>query len=524
MVPNIGTMMSLHKLTADQANTSAGYRMIARHFTSRSANNSNRPGHAGHAATGGPTSGRWLGSGLTALGLTVGDPVSQRQLQALFGHGLHPNADAVIDDLLTQYLARGEHPAAALRSAQLGAQLGRPYSKFTPRDDTYRNETARAYVSWNVDQGRPPDAQIPEDERALIRAAVARRMFTDEAGRPPKDDRELTQWVARALRTPPSKATAAYRLRCSPVKSVSTFWALAPDLIRQQILAAQHAAIDDTLAYLETHAVRTRGGTDGHRRIAVDGVIAVMSDHGDSWAGDPNLYTTVTISNKVHRIEGGWGALDGWPIHCHAVAASEIFNTRLEHHLELRLGVVFAPRESTTDKRPVREIQGVDPRLNVLWSSRRTEVAAELASAVHEFEITHQRPPSPAEKKILVARAADITRASKPTPRSDTDSRIAWAAEAARVLGSAEAVQTMVAAVLHQPTPLRPTITDKWITEHAAVVAQNVTEAHTVVQPYHLRAEAERHLRGTIAPQQWPDAVDRLIAVASAKLSAKTAD
>jgi hypothetical protein len=45
-----------------------------------------------------------------------------------------------------------------------------------------------------------------------------------------------------------------------------------------------------------------------------------------------------------------------------------VYNTALEQHLHATLGVRFAERPGTDPaKRPIREIIGVDPRLNQRW-------------------------------------------------------------------------------------------------------------------------------------------------------------
>jgi TrwC relaxase len=54
------------------------------------------------------------------------------------------------------------------------------------------------------------------------------------------------------------------------------------------------------------------------------------------------------------------------------VAASETYNTALEHHLHDRLGVRLADGpDADPGKRPIRETVGVDPVLNQRWSTRR---------------------------------------------------------------------------------------------------------------------------------------------------------
>jgi hypothetical protein len=69
------------------------------------------------------------------------------------------------------------------------------------------------------------------------------------------------------------------------------------------------------------------------------------------------------VANKVQAMGGRWLSIDGRILHAAKVAASETYNTALEHHLTTALGVRFAERpDGDRSKRPVREIVGVDPR------------------------------------------------------------------------------------------------------------------------------------------------------------------
>ena len=72
-------------------------------------------------------------------------------------------------------------------------------------------------------------------------------MFAETFGRAPADARELSGFIARASRQA-TTAVAGYDLTFSPVKSVSALWAIAPREVAEQIEAAHHAAVADTLA------------------------------------------------------------------------------------------------------------------------------------------------------------------------------------------------------------------------------------------------------------------------------------
>ena len=63
--------------------------------------------------------GVWMGRALPAVGLTAGARVTEKQMRNLFGEGLHPDADRIVDDRL----AAGDSPAAAARAGRLGYRI-----------------------------------------------------------------------------------------------------------------------------------------------------------------------------------------------------------------------------------------------------------------------------------------------------------------------------------------------------------------------------------------------------------------
>jgi len=72
----------------------------------------------------------------------------------------------------------------------------------------------------------------------------------------------------------------------------------------------------------------------------------------------------------------------------------------LEQHLN-SLGVRFAERPGTDPaKRPIREIVGVDPRLNTRWSTRRAHIETRRGELAIRFQDDHGRPPTP-ERRCL---------------------------------------------------------------------------------------------------------------------------
>jgi hypothetical protein len=130
-----------------------------------------------------------------------------------------------------------------------------------------------------------------------MRAEVAREFFQAEHGRLPADERELAATIVKLSR-PPAQPVAGYDLTFSPVKSVSTLWAVADPHIAAMIERAHHAAVSDALIFIERHALFTREGPQGVRQVNVQGLVAAAFTHRDSRSGDPDLHTHVAVAKS----------------------------------------------------------------------------------------------------------------------------------------------------------------------------------------------------------------------------------
>jgi conjugative relaxase-like TrwC/TraI family protein len=300
---------------------------------------------------------------------------------------------------------------------------------------------------------------------------------------------------------------AGYDLTFSPVKSVSALWALAPREIAEQIEAAHHAAVADTLAWLERHAVFTRLGAGGVRHVETSGLIAAVFTHRDSRAGDPDLHTHVAVSNKVQT-------RDGRVLYKANVAASERYNTRLEAHLVAGLGVHFAEHPGREDgKRSVREIVGLDARLLAAWSSRRQAIDVRPGELATDFQSEHARTPTASEAIALAQQATLETREAKHEPRSLAEQRAAWREQALEVLGGPTAVAGMLDDVLRPRVLAVAVVTDAWVRSAAGRVLDTVAAQRATWQVWHVHAEGERFVR---AADLAPDVVDTAVSQISA--------
>ena len=459
--------MTLHKLSAgsgceyltDQVaaldSTEKGATPLADYYTSK-----------------GEAPGRWVGSGLVGVDeLEAGDVVTAEQMKHLFGTGSHP---------LT------------------GESLGSAYKVYgTEGVEGFNAEVQRRVSTSSTSAaGRPPDGLV-----ARIKSEVAREWFVREHDREPASERELSAALARYSR-PRQTAVAGYDLTFSPVKSVSTLWAVAPPEVANLIVQAHDAAVADALAYLERTVIFTREGANGARQVETRGLIATAFTHRDSRAGDPDLHTHVAVANKVQTREGKWLSIYGRVLHQHVVAASETYNTSLEHHLHSLVGVRFEARPALPGgKRPVREIVGVDPSLCRLWSTRRADITKRQRELARDFTRAQGRPPTPVEAVALAQQANLETRRAKHEPRSEVEQRDAWLRQAADLLGSAR-LDAMIRAALHPSAAEPQQVSADWVNTTAQRVLSELESHQATWQSSHVYAEAQRQVRDVAVPPE----------------------
>jgi hypothetical protein len=271
-------------------------------------------------------------------------------------------------------------------------------------------------------------------------------------------------------------------------------------------------AVQDALRFIEEHALFTRTGPQGIRQVNVRGLVAAAFTHRDSRAGDPDLHTHVAVANKVQTLDGRWLSIDGRVLFKAKVAASETYNTALEQHLRGTLGVRFAERlDSDPTKRPIREIVGVDPRLNQRWSTRRADIKVRQGELAVNFQRDHGRPPTPVEALHLAQQATLETRQAKHEPRSLAEQRATWRTEAEQVLGGRGAVKAMIKWALAPRPAASVTVGAAWVSDTADRVLAAMEEHRSTWQMWHVRAEAQRHVRATDVRTQSTDVLIDLL-------------
>jgi conjugative relaxase-like TrwC/TraI family protein len=457
-----------------------------------------------YTAAGNPP-GRWVGAGRAVM--RVDGQVSEAQMKSLFGEGLHPDAEARIQEALSRGVDR-EAAVAAVR-------LGRRFPTIDQSHKVWRDCLNAAYAEFEAAHGHRPERG---PERDLVRWNVANQLFREQHDREPREDAELKAFFTQVAK-PPRQPVAGVDLVFTPVKSVSVLWALGDDQVRREVEAAHEAAWRRAFSYVETHAARTRTGAAGVAQIDTHGLVAAAFDHPDSRTGDPNLHTHLAVSAKVQRVDGKWRALDMRVLHAMAVSASETYNTAVEDELRTRLGVDFVERTGGRGRRPVREINGIPAELLKAFSTRRAEIEGGYQAALEQYRTTHCHD---APRHVQYKLAQEATLANRPTkdhPRSWAQARAAWLTQAREVLranpfGSQPDVEAMIRGVLGRG--IHPPDADPVdVVDLARQAIGNVAEARSTWTRWHVQAEVQRLTRAlAVAPDQRDDLVAAITAKA----------
>ncbi|MBB3040100.1 conjugative relaxase-like TrwC/TraI family protein [Hoyosella altamirensis] len=499
-------MMTVHVLHAGD-----GYSYLSRSVASQDVQREAGQSLASYYHTNGTPPGRWMGAGVAGLATYGGEVrpervvagnVTEAQMKALFGEGLHPNADAIsrsIYDAASTRRAIQRAPKETIRQTR----LGRKFPQFK-NESRMRDALVQADRAFAEEHGRIPTAE----ERHAQHMAAAGPLFEAEHRRRPQTGRELSSWVATESARQVRHPVAGFDLTFTPAKSVSVLWALGDDTTRQAVEEAHRSAVAETIEWLEENAAFTRTGDNGERQINTNGLIVAAYDHYDTRAGDPNLHTHCAVSNKIQGIDGKWRSIDGTAVFKHGVAASQRYNATVVDNLRRSLGVDTVERVTARGKQPVLEIAGVDERLCRSWSQRSDMIRQRRDQLVADFRAKHGYSPSSETEFRLLQQANLDTREGKNEAKSLAQHRTEWRAQAAKILGSETRIDAMLSTALH-PERQRNARAFLGVEAEAKAVIADVSEKRATWARPHIVGAVEARL----AAVEFPTAEQRRTAI-----------
>lgn len=220
-----------------------------------------------------------------------------------------------------------------------------------------------AREDYYLDGGEPPGqwhgkGAVRLGLTGVVQATELNRLFE---GYHPETGRPLLQNAGKADHQP------GWDLTFSAPKSVSVLWSQASPGTRRALEAAQEAAVQAGIDYLEASAAVTRRGRGGAEREPAHLVVATF-EHGTSRAQDPQLHTHALVLNVCTRADGSTGTIQSRPLYESKMAAGAVYRAELAHQLEQRLGVTIERRGR------LFEIAGVSESLTQEFSKRRAEI------------------------------------------------------------------------------------------------------------------------------------------------------
>lgn len=410
-----------------------------------------------------------------------------------------------------------EHEATAAQHASQRAIDEHFQQKVAPSLHAQRDGSTEFLRAVDEEVRRFRDTKhtdLTAEEMKEIRHRVGAVLYRQQHGVEPSD-KQLVAFIARESK-PKSNSVAGFDMVFTPPKSVSLAWGLGDESLREGVQKAHDEAIADVVKFLEEQVIMTRRGAGGVRQIDIDGgLIATKFRHYDSRSGDPNLHDHLVISNRVKGADGQWSSIDGRTLFQWNVAASELYNAKLAEYLEQNLGLVCVPDATKSELSPVMEIAGINREMVEEFSSRRSEISAELDRLKAEYVEAHGHAPGRKAMLELAQQATLATRPHKSEAKSLQDLCEEWANKAEAIsrtgevnIPTGEDLKKHLEAASEQARAKREQAQSEFLIrtpeEHAQQILDRVTAQRAVFRRSHLEAETARYLRGAGLPVPVP--------------------
>ena len=409
-----------------------GYEYLTRQVATADRERARGQGLTDYYAEHGTPPGAWAGRGAEIMG--VSGEVSEAQMRALYGEGIHPDADAKI----SAALAAGMSTKEALAEAQLGSGLYRFKGG--------KSEITGIYEELKAEFLGTKQRSPTRDEWLDLRTKAARQHLSTELARRPTAE-EITKALSDEKRKG-REAVVGWDCVFTPQKSVSILWGLGDDELRRVIWRCHEDAVAEVLERMEDNYALARRGKGGTKLIDAQGLTYAKFQHYDNRTGDMNPHTHVVVSSRVLGSDGKWSSLRAQALIKATVSLSCEYNAALTGKLKRELGLRFEERIRTRGKEPVLEVVGISDDM-IKTFSRRPDILARTEELVRQYRQVHGRNPSKAVQYKLQQQATLDTREAKPLPMSLREMIHEWDQRARAFLGDGRTSAEFVDDVLH---------------------------------------------------------------------------
>ncbi|WP_331757621.1 AAA family ATPase (plasmid) [Streptomyces sp. NBC_01383] len=317
----------------------------------------------------------WMGSGLSAVGLTEGAVLDEEGKEAArrLMAGCHPQTGARL--IRTQTSVRA-HPLAKLTTARLVEAIEAAAEE-------------RGVAATDLLEGKPKQQKVlAQQQRMVHRQGDRHRMqvgtlhkLARAAGLDLADvygEQELTDAREHADARVDDRVRG-WDLMLDMPKSDSALAGLLPDTDGQEYRDLVHRAKTETLREVERWVGYAVGSEDGRPvRLATGGLLAWSVEHqsarpmGDGQPGDPHLHLHITIANLALCEDGEWRSIgnSGQDLHRHAAAADAHFKARIRALAYERYGV----RREQVERTGAWEVEGLPETVRDLYSRRHGRI------------------------------------------------------------------------------------------------------------------------------------------------------
>ncbi|WP_067723455.1 MobF family relaxase [Nocardia yamanashiensis] len=414
-------------LTIKALHAGDGFEYLLRSVATADRQRAKGQGLTDYYAAHGTPPGQWFGRGAEILG--VSGEVTEAQMRALYGEGIHPNADQIIIDKI----AEGASVEQALEAAALGTGHHAIGQGKTPIGEIYQADL----VAHLATVGRP----ATREEWLDLRVGAARKHLLSELGRAATPE-EITTALANEKRVGRAPVVG-FDMVATGTKSEAIQWALLDDAGRQQHWECHLRALYATLETVQDKYALARRGAGGKRVIDAEGLTFAIYHHWDSRAGDPNPHSHVVVSSRVLGEDDKWCALDARALYQATVSLSCEYNARRIGELKRTMGYRFEPRyRNGLHKAPVLEIADMPEEL-ITFFSRRPTILAEAEKLIADYRRTHGHNPAKNIQIKLIQAATLATREGKPVPKALEEMLQDWASQTEAFLGDGRTARSV---------------------------------------------------------------------------------